>query len=119
MKAGFVDICGVVHGVKQQRSLACALTYARPRAQASTSTIQLVRLPQLVTAVVVLVALVVTPTSRGRFRVEGMGKFILRWLAYWGDNSYGKQWSLAGLDRLKPSSVVVVAEDGDSGEASL
>jgi len=47
----------------------------------------------------------------GRFRIQGFPRQILRWLAFWGDNSYGMQWVMSGLDRLKPTNLVVVAED--------
>ena len=49
----------------------------------------------------------------GHNRAEGIALHMLRWLSYCGDSSYGKQWEQYGLDRLKPSNVMVEASDAD------
>jgi hypothetical protein len=49
----------------------------------------------------------------GHNRAEGIALHMLRWLSYCGDSSYGKQWEQSGLDRLKPSNVMVEAADAD------
>jgi beta-galactosidase len=54
-----------------------------------------------------------------RKRLEGGAWFVLSWLSYWGDISYGKQWVNSGLDRLRPTQVCVTVEDSKGMEIAL
>jgi len=52
-----------------------------------------------------------TGMPSGRKRVDGVKKGVLNWFYYWGDISYGAQWTRCGLDRLQPVGVSVEVED--------